>query len=125
MAVNTSDEYLDELLQSIEPIINPESLRTETEVTTPVQQETNEDVVMTEMEIGAEVELMPEMEIGAEVELMPEMEIGTGVESITGGMQPRRRSGLHRGGTAGWMQELRELHGPRRSCAGYPSCQHR
>ena len=80
MAVNTSDEYLDELLQSIEPIINPESLRTETEVATPVQQETNEDVVMTEMEIGAEVELMPEMEIGAEVELMPEMEIGAEVD---------------------------------------------
>ena len=96
MAVNTSDEYLDELLQSIEPIINPESLRTETEVTTPVQQETNEDVVMTEMEIGAEVELMPEMEIG------------TGVESITGGMQPRRRSGLRRGGTAGQMQAPQE-----------------
>ena len=80
MAVNTSDEYLDELLQAIEPIINPESLRVETETMTAAQTEMDGDIGLAEVEIGAEVELMPEMEIGAEVELMPEMEIGAEAE---------------------------------------------
>ena len=33
MSINTSEDYLDELLQAIEPIINPESLKpTEPEI---------------------------------------------------------------------------------------------
>lgn len=84
MSVNTSEEYLDELLQAIEPIIYPNGPETieeagadqETEeVVVPMT--TTETVESTEPEANIEVESVAEMESNIEAEPIDEVEAGT------------------------------------------------